>query len=311
MYVIETKGLTKVYDDFVAVDHINLKVKRNSIFGFLGPNGAGKTTTVLMLLGLIQPTEGKAYVNGIDVQENPIEVKKISGYVPAENGLYPNMSAMDNLLFFAKFYRIPPREAEKRALELLDLVGLKDVKNKKVGEFSTGMKQRLALAQALINDPEILFLDEPTSGLDPKGAVEIRNLIKSLKKEGKTIFLTSHILPEVDEVSDSIGIIVSGKLVAMGDKEELKRAFLKEKVRILVETEESLPDLSEFALEVKLLARNKAVLYAKADVRRELLEYLLSKGYTVLDLHLMEPTLEEIFLKVAYGEELPTDRGES
>jgi|Deesub1362B_J571_1020462.scaffolds.fasta_scaffold00020_34 ABC-2 type transport system ATP-binding protein len=303
MYVIETDKLTKVYGDIIAVDHIDLKVKKNRIFGFLGPNGAGKTTTVLMLLGLIQPTEGRAYVNNIDVQEKPIEVKKISGYLPSENGLYPNMSALDNLLFFAKFYKIPRNEAKKIALDLLDLVGLKEVAKKKVGEFSTGMKQRLALAQALINDPEILFLDEPTSGLDPKGAVEIRQLIKDLRKEGKTIFLTSHILPEVDEVCDSIGIIVNGKLVAMGSKEELKRAFLNEKVRILVEIEESLPDLSEFATDIKLFTKNKAMIYAKADIRKELFEYLNSNGYTVLDLHLMEPTLEEIFLKMAYGEE--------
>ncbi|EHR77580.1 ABC transporter [Thermococcus litoralis DSM 5473] len=303
MYVIETDKLTKIYGELVAVDHIDLKVREGRIYGFLGPNGAGKTTTISMLVGLVAPTSGKAFIKGIDVQENPIEVKRIIGYLPAENGLYPHMTALENLLFFAKFYKIPKNEAEKRANELLDLVGLKEAKNKRVGEYSTGMKQRAALAQALINDPEILFLDEPTSGLDPRGAHEMRELIKELKKEGRTIFFSSHILPEVDELSDDIGIIVSGKLVAQGSKEELKQMILKDNIRILVETEEPLPDLGNFGI-VKPLRENKAIIYTKDDCRKELLHFLLSLGLHVVDIHLIEPTLEEIFMKVAYGEEV-------
>ncbi len=303
MNIIETENLTKVYDGTRAVDHLNLRVKRGSVFGFLGPNGAGKTTTILLLLGLIQPTEGKAYVAGIDVQEKPVEVKKISGFMPAESSPYPTLSALENLLYFAKFYRIPREEAEKRAKELLELVGLSDAANKKVGAFSTGMKQRLLLAQALINDPEVLFLDEPTNGLDPKGAVELRELVRDLKKEGKTIFFSSHILPEVEEVSDEIGIISSGKLLISGSQEEIKRKFIEGRYLISVETKESLEikDLNVGLIEWRISGSKELIVYAERDIREELLRELSEKGYTVVDIHLHEPSLEEVFMELVYG----------
>ena len=303
MNIIETENLTKVYDGTRAVDHLNLRVKGGSVFGFLGPNGAGKTTTILLLLGLIQPTEGKAYVAGIDVQEKPVEVKKISGFMPAESSPYPTLSALENLLYFAKFYRIPREEAEKRAKELLELVGLSDAANKKVGAFSTGMKQRLLLAQALINDPEVLFLDEPTNGLDPKGAVELRELVRDLKKEGKTIFFSSHILPEVEEVSDEIGIISSGKLLISGSQEEIKRKFIEGRYLISVETKKSLEikDLNVGLIEWRISGSKELIVYAERDIREELLRELSEKGYTVVDIHLHEPSLEEVFMELVYG----------
>ncbi len=303
MNIIETDNLTKVYGSTVAVDHINLRVKRGTVFGFLGPNGAGKTTTILMLLGLVQPTEGNAQVAGINVQEKPVEVKRISGFMPAEAGLYPNLSAMDNLLYFAKFYRMPRKDAEKRSKELLELVGLKDVADKKVGEFSTGMKQRLLFAQALLNDPEVLFLDEPTMGLDPKGAVEMRSLIRQLKKDGKTIFFSSHILPEVEEVSDEIGIISEGRLLVTGSQDEIKRRFTEGRYLITVETRELLEinELGSDALEWRKTGPKKLLVYAENDIRENLIEELNSKGYNVVDIHLHEPSLEEVFMELVYG----------
>jgi ABC-2 type transport system ATP-binding protein len=306
MYAIETENLTKVYNGVAVVDHLNLRVKEGTIFGFLGPNGAGKTTTILMLLGLIEPTEGTARVAGIDVMEKPVEVKRISGLMPAEGGLYPNLSARDNLLYFAKFYRLPRDEAEKRVEELLELVGLKEAADKKVEGFSTGMKQRLLLAQALINDPQVLFLDEPTNGLDPKGTVELRKLLLRLKREGKTILVSSHILPEVEEVSDEIGIISQGKLLISGSKEEIKREFMKERFIITVETKESLEGLDGLEVEVlewRKTGDRKLTVYAKRDVREELVRELTEKGYTVVDVHLHEPSLEEIFMELVYGRE--------
>lgn len=306
MYAIETENLTKVYNGVAVVDHLNLRVKEGTIFGFLGPNGAGKTTTILMLLGLIEPTEGTARVAGIDVMEKPVEVRRISGLMPAEGGLYHNLSARDNLLYFAKFYRLPRDEAEKRVEELLELVGLKEAADKKVDGFSTGMKQRLLLAQALINDPQVLFLDEPTNGLDPKGTVELRKLLLRLKREGKTILVSSHILPEVEEVSDEIGIISQGKLLISGSKEEIKREFMKERFIITVETKESLEGLDGLEVEVlewRKTGDRKLTVYAKRDVREELVRELTEKGYTVVDVHLHEPSLEEIFMELVYGRE--------
>lgn len=305
VYAIETENLTKVYNGTVAVDHLNLKVKKGTVYGFLGPNGAGKTTTILMLLGLVEPTEGTAYIAGINVMEKPVEVKRITGFMPAEGGLYPNMSALDNLLYFSKFYRMPRNEAEKRAKELLDLVGLREVANKKAGEFSTGMKQRLLLAQALINDPEVLFLDEPTNGLDPRGVIEMRELIRELKKDGKTVFFSSHILPEVEEVSDEIGIISRGKLLASGSQEEIKRKFIEGRVVITVETKQPL-EISGLNTEVTDWHRegpNRITVYASRDVREDLIRELTGMGYTVTDIHLHEPTLEEVFLELVYGRE--------
>ncbi|MCD6373626.1 MAG: ABC transporter ATP-binding protein [Thermococcus sp.] len=305
MNIIETENLTKAYDGAVVVDHLNLSVKKGTVYGFLGPNGAGKTTTILLLLGFIQPTEGKAYVAGIDVQEKPVEVKRISGFMPAEGGLYPNMTAFDNLMYFSKFYRIPKKEAEKRAKELLELVGLKEVADKKVGEFSTGMKQRLLLAQALLNDPEVLFLDEPTNGLDPHGVIEMRELIRELKKDGKTVFFSSHILPEVEEVSDEIGIISKGKLLASGSQEEIKRRFIEGRFIITVETKQPLKisGLSTEVTEWRKEGTNRLWVYASRDVREELIKELTGMGYTVTDIHLHEPTLEEIFLELVYRRE--------
>ncbi len=303
MHAIETEELTKVYDDVVAVDHLTLHIRKGTVFGFLGPNGAGKTTTILMLLGLLQPTEGTAFVGGINVQEKPVEVKKITGFLPAESGLYNNLSAIDNLLYFAKFYKIPRKEAERRARELLEIVGLKGVEKKKVGEFSTGMKQRLLLAQALINDPEIIFLDEPTVGLDPMGAVRMRRLIRELKKDGKTIFFSSHILSEVEEVSDEIGIISKGKLLITGSQEDIKRSFIKNRIIISIETKEPLriESLNIDVSEWRRTGEHSLVVYAPKDLREELLFELNKMGYTVIDIHLKQPTLEDVFMELIYG----------
>lgn len=303
MNMIETRELTKVYGDTPVVDGLNLTVKKGTVFGFLGPNGAGKTTTILMLLGMIQPTKGEAYVNGINVQEKPVEVKRISGFMPGESNLYPNMSALDNLLYFAKFYRIPRNEAQKRAMELLELVGLKEAARKKVGEFSTGMKQRLLFAQALINDPEVLFLDEPTNGLDPKGVVELRDVIRDLKKEGKTVFFSSHILPEVEAVSDEIGIISQGKLLISGSQAEIKKKFIEGRYLITVETKEPLKitSINADAIEWRIEGPNRLIVYSESDVREELLKELENSGYTVIDVHLQEPTLEDVFMELVYG----------
>ncbi|TZF81167.1 ABC transporter ATP-binding protein [Pedobacter sp. BS3] len=220
--VIELVGLTKQYDSLTAVNHLNLNIRKGEVFGLLGPNGAGKSTTILMMLGLTEPTSGTVRVCGIDPLKHPLEVKRKVGYMPDDIGFYENYSGLDNLLYTAGLNRIPVREAEERAMQLLERVGLRDVAHKKAGKYSRGMRQRLGLADVLIKDPEIIILDEPTLGIDPQGIREFLELIIQLSsKEGITVLLSSHHLHHVQQVCDRVGIFVEGKLLAEGDVSSL------------------------------------------------------------------------------------------
>jgi ABC-2 type transport system ATP-binding protein len=232
---IELVDLTKKYGSFTAVDHINLTIRKGEIFGLLGPNGAGKSTTILMMLGLTEPTSGSVNVCGIDSIINPIEVKRIVGYLPEDVGFYDDMTGMENLIFTARLNRISDKMAESKAEQLLTRVGLADALNKKTGKYSRGMRQRLGLADVLIKSPEIIILDEPTLGIDPKGVREFLELIVSLsKEEGLTVIFSSHHLHQVQQVCDRVGLIVNGKLLAEGDIQSLsnklftKNAFVIE-----------------------------------------------------------------------------------
>lgn len=295
--MIEVENLTKVYGDFKALDGLSLTIEENEVFGYLGPNGAGKTTTIGLMMGMLQPTSGSIRIAGIDVEKNPLEIKKICGYLPENVGFYNNMTAKQNLLYFSEFYRFPREEAIKTIDALLELVGIADAANKKVGEFSKGMKQRLGLAQALLNDPEIVFLDEPTSGLDPQGAADFRKIIRDLKKEGKTIFFSSHILSEVKEVCETVGIINRGRLIAKGRIKEFNQT-----VTIVVETE---PPINTSILEPfgKVKVRDsQAIVEVQKDCRLEISKTLIEEGYLIKELHLVEPSLEEIYLKLVEEE---------
>jgi ABC-2 type transport system ATP-binding protein len=220
--MIKTENLTKVYNGNKAVDSLNLEIAEGNVFGFLGPNGAGKSTTILMLVGMIEPTEGKCIINDIEVARNPLKVKEIIGYLPENVGFYGNMTAEQNLDYFARFYAtMDANERKKRIGELLELVQLDGV-SQKVGGYSRGMTQRLGLAQALLNNPEVIFLDEPTSNLDPEGVLQIRQTLKKLSDEGKTIFFSSHILAEVAQVCKTICILSNGTLIERGTLEEIK-----------------------------------------------------------------------------------------
>lgn len=295
--MIEVENLTKMYGDFKALDGLSLKVEENDVFGYLGPNGAGKTTTINLMIGMLQPTSGSIRIAGIDVESNPLEVKKICGYLPENVGFYDHMTAKQNLLYFSEFYGFSKQEASGIIDDLFELVGIADAANRKVGEFSRGMKQRLGLAQALLNDPKVIFLDEPTSGLDPQGAADFRELVRSLKKEGKTVFLSSHILSEVKEVCETVGILNKGKLVARG-----KIGEFDQKVTIVVETE---PIVNTSILEpfgdVKI-KDSQTIVEAEEDCRIEISKTLVREGYIIKELHLMEPSLEEIYLRIVREE---------
>lgn len=216
--VIELSGLTKRYGEFTAVSELDLSIRRGEIFGLLGPNGAGKTTTILMMLGLAEPSGGRATVCGIDATRNPIEVKRRVGYMPDDIGFYEDRTGLDNLMYTAMLNRISEAEARRRALELLDRVGLGAAAYKKTGAYSRGMRQRLGLADVLIKQPEIVILDEPTLGIDPEGVRELLALIRELSRDqGLTVLLSSHHLHQVQQICDRVGLFVGGKLIASGN----------------------------------------------------------------------------------------------
>ncbi|WP_202319927.1 ABC transporter ATP-binding protein [Archaeoglobus neptunius] len=292
MHAIEIEGVTKCYGEFKALDDLTLHVEMGDVFGFLGPNGAGKTTTINAALGLIRPDSGNIRILGIDVEEKPVEVKKVCGYLPENYGFYDNLSAMQNLTYYAEFYGIRSRDYLQ---ELLAMVGLENAAEKKLKEFSRGMRQRLALAQALINDPEVVFLDEPTNGLDPSGIADFRRIIRNLNRDGKTIFFSSHILAEVREVCRSIGIISKGRLLKTGRIDKLNS-----KMSIIVQTEPQADEslLREFG-DVSFDEQQDAfVIDVERDCRVEISKRLFESGYIVKELHLREPTLEEVYFSI-------------
>ena len=224
---IAAEGLVKVFgrrkSAVTAVDGLDLSVARGEVFGFLGPNGAGKTSTIRILTGIARATKGRALVLGEEVSPEHLGAKRSIGYMPEMPGFYPAMTALDHIVFWADFYRIPRGEARRRGKELLDAVGLGEAAARKAKEFSHGMKKRLALAGALINDPEVLILDEPSGGLDPQGTIFFRSLIEEQKRKGKTIFLSSHLLPEVQLICTRVGILNRGRLVAVDTVHDLAR----------------------------------------------------------------------------------------
>lgn len=221
--IIVAENLTKSYGKNVAVDKLNLRVKEGEFFGFLGANGAGKTTTIRMLTGILNPDFGRALISQLPPEKKK-EISQIIGVVPESRGFYDWMTATEYLSFFGRIYGISGNELKNRVENLLSQVGLTDKKNARIATYSRGMRQRLGLARALINNPKVIFLDEPTLGLDPQGQIDVKNLLKKLNNEGTTIFLSSHLLDEVSSLCSRFGIIKKGKLAVEGTLDDLRRA---------------------------------------------------------------------------------------
>lgn len=302
--VIEINGLSKRYGEKLAVNALSLAIQEGEIFGFLGPNGAGKTTTILMLLGLTEPTSGRASVCGFDPTHEPLEVKKRVGYLPENPGFYEDLSARENLLYMARLNRIPEDEARRKTAHVLDQVELSDDGRRLVREFSRGMKQRLGIAEVLVKDPSAVILDEPTLGIDPDGAIRILELIRNLNRERKlTVMLSSHALQQVQEICSRVGIIVKGRLIVQGQMDELGRAILKERQwNFLLEVG---GDANGLETELRRIAgideieqrRHGLFLRCTRDVRADVVALLNRRNLPLLQLRSEDPTLEEIYLK--------------
>jgi ABC-2 type transport system ATP-binding protein len=304
---IKCENLTKTYGEVTALDHLNLEVPSNSVFGFLGPNGAGKTTTVKLLMGLSQPTGGRAWINGEPIDQDGVKAK--IGYLPDVPAFYNWMTGREYLLFVADLFGISGERAKARIDELLALVELKGAAKRRVGGYSRGMRQRLGIAQALVNRPQVLFMDEPVSALDPIGRREVLGLILKLKEEA-TIFMSTHILSDVERVCDSVAIINKGKLIIESSVTDLQARYAPSVFEI--ETEEDpealkkLLEQQDWVIKIEKTLINKIpVLRVQAkDVaagKRELPKIIASSGLSLLRYELVMPSLEDIFMELVGG----------
>jgi len=295
---IKLENLTKEFDTLIAVDSISFTVNKGDIFGFLGPNGAGKTTTIRMLTGMIAPTSGHGSVAGLPIDRNVEELHAHIGLLTETPGFYERFSAERNLEFFAGFYSgiHIPAQVEK----YLKLVGLWERRKEKVRVFSRGMKQRLALARALLHEPDVIFLDEPTSGLDPEAALDVRNKISQLKQEGRTIFLSTHNLSEAETLCDHIAVIKT-KLVAIDTPSGLRNRLFKREV--IIEMDSVKPDLFENLKKMEFIisARHdgKKVIIEMEDVEKNrpiLIKSIVDSGGMVQNVYDQRHSLEEVYM---------------
>jgi len=229
MNAIETFDLTKSFGNLIAVNKLNLKVRKGEIFGFLGPNGAGKTTTIKLMTGLLKPTSGTVTIMGTDIQDNPVEAKKFIGLIPEEPRVYEKLTGNEFLKFMGNLFGISGSEIDRKIKELLRIFDLEEKGDELIQSYSHGMKQKIAIAGALIHSPGVLFFDEPTVGLDPKSARVIKDILKFRAKAGDCIFMSTHILEIAERICDRVGIIQNGKLIAVGDMEELRKLSMEGK----------------------------------------------------------------------------------
>ncbi len=306
--MLRIENLTKMYPSLTAVDSLNLEVEAGDIMGFIGPNGAGKTTTIRMISTLLQATSGKIYIDGMDITEHTDEVRSLIGYMPDFFGLYEDVKVWEYLDFFASAYKLPK---EKRLPTIKDVLELTDLSAKyeaMVSELSRGMQQRLCLAKTILHDPKLLLLDEPASGLDPRARIEIRELLKELRRMGKTILISSHILPELADFCNKIAVIEQGRLVVSGDVEEIMRKCrggLVLKIRLAERVPEAIALLktTEFVSEVTTDEEGSvmATYIGEDGTQHNVLQSLVSNGFKVIGFEEARVDLQDVFMQVTKG----------
>ncbi len=303
-FAVEAVNLTKYYGQVLAVDHISFGVKKGEIFGFLGPNGAGKTTTVNILITLLTPSEGTAFVNGHDIIKDAYGARQDIGVVPEMSNVYVELSAWANLIFTGELHGVPRRRREARARELLQELGLWEKRHTKASEFSLGMRKRLVIAMALVHDPAVIFLDEPTSGLDVQSSILVRAIIRRLNSDGATIFLTTHQMEEANQMCDRVAIIDHGRIACIDAPENLRQAI--ESVQsVLVsfaqpsdELEHELASL-EGVLEVRKDG-DKFRLFTQSPgaLVPQIVDLARGHNTALVSLNTAGPSLEEVFIKI-------------
>ncbi len=310
---IKVENLTKYYGEQAAVNDISFEVKTGEIVGFLGPNGAGKSTTMKMITTYLTPSNGKIFVDGIDISEDSLAVRKKIGYLPEQNPLYNDMNVVDYLVYAAELQSIDKSKINDAVKKMIKVCGLEDVRHKDIGELSKGYRQRVGLAQALIHDPDVLLLDEPTSGLDPNQIIEIRKLIKDIGKQ-KTLMLSTHILQEVQASCSRVIIINKGEIVADNTTEALQKQFEGQYKTKLIIKQNTKTDAASIKNELKSIKDVEGVKISSdddsktwiieitnskgSDTREEIFKKIVSKNLELIELKQEEASLEEIFRKL-------------
>jgi ABC-2 type transport system ATP-binding protein len=296
---IKAENVTKIYGKQKALNNVSFEIKTGHITGFIGPNGAGKSTMMKIITGFIPQSSGQVFVNGKNIQDNNIEIRKLIGYLPEHNPLYLDMYIREYLQYTAGFY-LPAKQIKKAIDNIIEKVGLNREQNKKIGALSKGYRQRVGLAQALIHDPEILILDEPTSGLDPNQIIEIRNLISEVGKN-KTVMLSTHIMQEVEAICDSVIIINKGKIVENDSTQNIIKKSSKTQNTVIVELDKTIDSQillnQTYISKVKQLNNNKWLIQAvdNNDIRKQIFDFAVKNNLSVLSMQKQEKTLEELF----------------
>ena len=305
--MIEAYELTKDFKQFRAVDRITFTVEPGTVFAILGPNGAGKTTTVRMLTSILQPTSGWARVAGFDVVKQPSAVRASVGVLTEQHGLYERMKGIEYLEFFARIYHLSPAERARRPLQLMEHFGLGDALDKRLGEYSKGMKQKLALVRAMLHDPLVLLLDEPTSAMDPQSAKLVRDAIRDLQREERTITITTHNLTEAQNLADRIAVIRRGRIIANGTFRELSQRFVGQPLMELRLTQHLNGAAGELRDMVEIVERGDDWLRYRTphpeDVNPQVIRRLTGAGVDIVTLSEVSRTLEDVYLQIVQEDE--------
>lgn len=308
MSIVQTIGLTKKYGELVAVNNLNLQLQEGDILGFIGPNGAGKTTTIRILATLLEPTGGKALIAGHDVVKEPEAVRRIIGYMPDFFGVYDDVKVWEYLDFFASAYRVPRSERSKLIDDVLVLTDLSHKKNDYVEALSRGMKQRLCLAKTLLHNPQVLLLDEPAAGLDPRARIEIKELLRELRNMGKTILISSHILPELADICNKVAIIERGELLISGEIDAIMRQLTGShvlEIRVADDADLAVQVLQQQIDDIRDVHVDDGIINAHyvgvPGEHYRVLWALAEKRVKVLSFSEQRTDLEDLFMRVTQG----------